>query len=172
MKKWNFLIILVFTLLYRLLPHPFNFTPVISCCLFAGLLGKRSNIHLFITILAIAGSDLILGLYPSLLFSYAAYLLIVVLAQFFNQNIKIKNILLLSIASSLIFFFLSNFGVWYIGNYYPANLSGLLTCLTAGIPFLQNTICSSLLFSTIFLYALKCINNLKNNPFTLNIIKK
>ena len=43
----------------------------------------------------------------------------------------------------MIFFIISNFGVWFFSNTYSSDLSGLISCYIMGLPFLQNTLFSS-----------------------------
>ena len=40
-----------------------------------------------------------------------------------------------ALASSLVFFFTTNFAHWALGNDYPHTASGLLACFAAGLPF-------------------------------------
>ena len=43
---------------------------------------------------------------------------------------------------SLLFFVISNFGVWFLGNLYTPDLNGLINCYILAIPFFKNTIIS------------------------------
>jgi hypothetical protein len=65
------------------------------------------------------------------------------------------RVVLASVASSLIFFLITNFAFLYpeaaiadpnLGNY-PHNFSGIFASYTAGIPFLKNQILGDLFFS-------------------------
>jgi hypothetical protein len=65
-----------------------------------------------------------------------------------------------SIGASLVFFLISNFGVWFTADQYPVamypkTLDGLMACYTMGLPFLRNTLVGDLLFAEVFfgLYA-------------------
>ena len=49
------------------------------------------------------------------------------------------------LGSSLLFFLLTNFGVFLLG--YPHTIQGLLTCYTLALPFFVNTIIGDLLFT-------------------------
>ena len=63
-------------------------------------------------------------------------------------------------AGSLVFFIISNFGVWALGSPgindipYDRNLNGLIECYILAIPFFGNTFISTLIFSylAIFIY--------------------
>jgi hypothetical protein len=51
-----------------------------------------------------------------------------------------------ALASSAIFFLVSNFGCWP-GNFYPQNFGGLMQCYAAGIPFIKGTMLGDLFYS-------------------------
>ena len=43
-------------------------------------------------------------------------------------------------SGSLVFFVVTNLGVWLVGDLYPRTLDGLVTCYIAAIPFFRNTL--------------------------------
>ncbi len=53
-----------------------------------------------------------------------------------------------SLIGALIFFVITNFGVWVLGSY-GYTLSGLINCYILAIPFFTYSIISTLLFSSI-----------------------
>ena len=59
-----------------------------------------------------------------------------------------------SFLGSLIFFMISNFGVWALGILYEQNLAGLIECYMLAIPFFGNTFISTVIFAypAIYLY--------------------
>ena len=61
---------------------------------------------------------------------------------------------------AIIFFLVSNFGVW-LGGSYGYNLSGFLNCYILALPFFGNTLVSTILFSAIIEGILK-IESIKN----------
>jgi len=69
-----------------------------------------------------------------------------------SKKINLKNLFIYGFAGSLIFFIVSNFGVWALGSaclndvVYAKNLNGLIECYIMAIPFFQNTLLSTLLF--------------------------
>ena len=54
-----------------------------------------------------------------------------------------------SIGVGVVFFIVSNFGVWLGGTMYPMTFEGLVTCYVAAIPFFRATLTSNILFSFI-----------------------
>lgn len=52
-----------------------------------------------------------------------------------------------AIGATLVFFVITNFGVWAGGIMYPATFAGLIAAFAAGLPFLINSLLANLLFS-------------------------
>jgi hypothetical protein len=55
-----------------------------------------------------------------------------------------------SLAGSVQFFLVSNFGSWVANPDYPRSLAGLLECYMLGVPFYRNTLVSDLVFPMVF----------------------
>jgi len=138
--------IIALVVLSRLLPHPVNFTPLAAIALFGAAYFQNKKWALIIPIVAWWLSDLLLnatiyaGYETSLLASYQLWsflsiALIVVAGYFMLRKIAVKNILGSAFVAAVVFFLISNFGVWLSGTMYPMNLSGLISCYVAGIPF-------------------------------------
>jgi hypothetical protein len=54
------------------------------------------------------------------------------------RKISVASISFAAVWSGLIFFIISNLGAWISSTTYPHNLTGLLACFTAAIPFYKN----------------------------------
>jgi hypothetical protein len=65
------------------------------------------------------------------------------------KKVRIPILYLSILGASVIFFIVSNFGVWFSGTMYPKDLSGLAACYIAGLPFFQNTILGDLVYSSL-----------------------
>lgn len=133
-------------ILVRLLPHPPNVTPVTAIALFGGAFFNDKRLGLILPLVVMFISDIFIGFSTISLFVYAALLCISILGQYFKK-VNFGSIL----ASSIIFFIVSNFGVWIIG--YPKTWHGLLECYTLAIPFFRNAIIGDFLFSFIMAYS-------------------
>ena len=122
LKKLHFvIIIIVIAILSRLIPHPPNFTPITAIALFSIINFKNKYVGLSIPIVCLLISDLIIGISLINLFVYLSFIVISGVGYIFGK-INLKSILL----SSLIFFIVTNFGVWLIG--YPNTLEGFIAC--------------------------------------------
>ena len=139
-KLYFVLGIIVIAILSRLIPHPPNFTPITAVALFSIINFKNKYIGLATPLICLIISDLILGISLINLFVYLSFILISGIGLIFGK-INFKSILI----SSLIFFVVSNFGVWIIG--YPKTFEGFITCYIAAIPFFGWTIAGDLFYS-------------------------
>jgi len=162
MKYMNIILIVSFSVLTavtRLTPHPPNFTPLLSIAIFCGLIFKNKW-SFFIPLSAMLISDLWIGFHNVLFFVYLPLLLIFMIGLKFENLHSFKNVTIISFFSSIIFFILSNFGVWIVG--YPKTISGFIACYIAAIPFFHNTLISTLMYSSVFLFAVRYLtsNNL------------
>ena len=161
LKKEIFPIGLILILAFaRLIPHPPNFTPIIAVAIISGYFFKNLNFSLIILLAAMLISDLFIGFYENVIFVYASLLLITFVFYKISNKINFKNLFIYSFAGSLIFFIVSNFGVWALGSpgvydiAYEKNLNGLVECYILAIPFFGNTFLSTVIFAypVIFIY--------------------
>jgi hypothetical protein len=124
----------------RLLPHPPNVAPITGIALFASHRFGDKRLAFVIPILCMFVSDLFLGFHSTLPFVYLAFICISFLG-ISSKNIHNGTIL----ASSTLFFIVTNFGVWLLG--YPNTIAGFISCYTLAIPFFLNTILGDLFFT-------------------------
>jgi hypothetical protein len=146
----------------RLIPHPANFSPLGAIALFGAAHFSKRWQAWFIPILATWLSDLFINnviyaqyypeftwFYSGFYWQYGAYLLIGLLGfLLYKKHISLGNVLGGAIGAGFIFFLVSNFGVWLSGTLYPKNLSGLIACYAAGIPFFKGTLMGNLFYTT------------------------
>lgn len=140
-------ILILLAVASRLLPHPPNFAPVAAIGLFAGAMLSRRAAWL-VPFVALLVSDLVIGLYHpmSMLWNYLGFAGCLLLgAGILSKRRDLGRLAGATLASALIFFALSNFGVWASG-YYPLTFAGLAECYAAAIPFFRNTLTSDVLF--------------------------
>ncbi len=166
--KTLILFLLVVGIGSRLIPHYPNFTAVGAISLLGAAFAGRRSIAIIIPFLVMLSSDMILNnliyarlypedykhfifLYRGALWSYAAFGLVVIYGYtLFRNEVNLSKVLFGSLGASLIFFVLSNFGVWASTGAYPVNFGGLMSCYTAGLPFLLNQVLGDLFYSLIF----------------------
>lgn len=147
MKKEYIIIgLIVLAILTRLIPHPPNFAPITGIALFSAINFNNRFFKFFVPLISLVIFDLIIGFSLINIFVYLSFIVIVLVGNHFKK-IKLKSILI----SSVVFFIISNFGVWLIG--YPKTVSGIIMCFTAAIPFFINTILGDLFYSFILKYS-------------------
>ena len=142
MNKRNIIILSMMALavLTRLLPHPPNVAPITAIALFGGCYIKDKNLALALPLLCMFITDLFLGFHMIMPFVYISFMCISYIGI---GSKKINNGTILG--SSLLFFLVTNLGVWYLG--YPNTLAGLVSCYTLALPFFVNTIIGDLFFT-------------------------
>lgn len=131
----------------RIVPHPWNATPVMAIALFAGTyLEKRWAMLLPLAIVAV--SDLLIGWHNTVPFTWGAFLLTGIIAWWVRQRPGALRILYGALAGSVAFFVITNFGVWLVGGLYPPTAEGFWQCYVAAIPFFRNSLLGDLVWTT------------------------
>jgi len=128
----------------RFIPHPPNFTSLIALSFYIpAFFGLK---YIWIVFIAYFITDIILGLHSTLLFTWGSVVLIGFISKYLNQSLKSR--LFGALFASLLFFVITNFGVWLLGMY-DYSFKGLLESYIMAIPFYKNTILSTLIYSLI-----------------------
>ena len=132
--------------LSRLIPHPPNFTPILGMAVFSGAIFSKRFIAYLVPLAAMLLSDLYLGFHASMPIVYFSLAVCVLIGTFIEARVSILNSFLSISLGVLVFFLITNFMVWYGSGMYEYSISGLMTCYFMGLPFVQNTLISSLLY--------------------------
>ena len=144
MKKEIFQITLILILaLFRLIPHPPNFTPIIAVAILSGYFFKNLYFSFLVLIASMVIADFFIGFYDNMFVVYLSLMLITFTFYRAGSKLNYKSLFLFSLFGSLIFFVITNFGVWALGNLYEKNLKGLIDCYILAIPFFGNTFLST-----------------------------
>jgi len=133
----------------RLLPHPPNMTSITALALFGGAYFTRSWLAFFVPLAALALSDLVLGLYwswsmmafqPHMWVQYLAFSLVVMIGLSLRGRTSAARVAAMTLASSVTFFVVTNFGEWVFQPWYPKTGEGLVAAYIAAIPFFRNSL--------------------------------
>ncbi len=147
-QSWLIYGLLLLGLVGRLVPHPWNATPTMAIALFGGTyLSKRWSMAL--TLLIVAISDLFLGWHTTIPFTWGAFLLTGMLAWWIRPRPSAARILAGALTGSVLFFVITNFGVWATQALYPHTAAGLWQCYIAGLPFFRATLLGDVVFTTV-----------------------
>lgn len=133
----------------RLLPHPWNFTPVAAMALFAGASFDDLKVAIVLPLATLFIGDIFLGFHKTIPFVYGAFVLTVLFGWMIQDKKNMGSLIICSIMSSLTFFFITNFGVWLSSGMYSLTANGLVQCYIAAIPFFRTTLFGDLFFSFI-----------------------
>ena len=136
--------IFFFLTISRLIPHEPNVTPILSL----SILGFLFSTILWVKVLIVLGSmffsDLIIGTHDFILYVYFSLIILII----FSNS---KNYIYMIFFGPLIFFIITNFGVWLNSSYYTKNINGLIESFYMAIPFFKNTILSTFFYCILIL---------------------
>jgi hypothetical protein len=154
-------IILVFIgALSRLVPHPANFTAITAVALFGAVKMKDKKQAILIPLGAMLLSDAVFevlyrtgvnpfpGFHSGMWYVYGAFLLISLVGFWIRRSFSIPRLALGTLVTSLVFFIVTNFGVWLSG-WYGYTLEGLSACYIAAIPFYRNQVLGDVFFTAL-----------------------
>lgn len=134
----------------RLVPHPWNVTPVAAMALFAGAHFDDKRLSFLVPLLAVFLSDLfIAGFYPGWWMVYVAHISVVMVGFSLRQNRSVGRVALGTLAGSVSFFLISNLSYFLVSPLYAKSFAGLMQCYTAAIPFFRNTMVGDLFFAAL-----------------------
>ena len=146
-STWIIYGLIVLGVVARLVPHPPNATPLMAIALFGGTyLAKRWAILLPLGIVAI--SDVLIGWHTTVPFTWGAFALTGMIAWWIRPRPSATRILGGTLAGSVLFFLITNFGAWVGHDMYPHTAAGLWQCYVAAIPFFRHTLLGNLVYVT------------------------
>lgn len=143
-------LLVLLCVVFRVVPHPANLSPVGAAAVFAGrTLPRRAAIAGVLGVMLLTdvllgrlhGHSYVNGATP---FVYAGFVVQVLLGSALRR--RRGGAIAASLAGSTAFFLLSNLGVFIAGRYGHTG-SGLVACYVAAIPFFGRTLVSDLLFT-------------------------
>jgi uncharacterized membrane protein SirB2 len=158
MKKYSFILVAIAAAAcMRLVPHPANITPICAIGLFGAAYLDRRWLAILTPFVALFLSDLVLNniVYKQYFTSFqwiTSPIMYVALAAVIGvgflrlRQISVRNIITASVIGSIVFFLISNIWSWQWDPMYAKDMAGLLTCYTAGLPFLARSIVGDLMY--------------------------
>ena len=142
--------IILMLALYRVIPHPPNISPVAAMALFGGAYFTDRKLAFIIPLFALVVSDMIIGLHDTIPFVYGAFTVTVMAGIWLRDRLSVITVAGTAMATSLLFFIVTNFGAWLFNQgLYPMTSAGLLQSYIAGIPFYANTLIGDLFFTAL-----------------------
>ena len=150
----------------RIVPHYPNFTAMGALAFYGAFSMKRLAVTVTAVVATMMASDLIINnliyptdtfvfMYVGSIYTYIGFAAYSLIGHFSKSNAKAGLGL---VAGSLVFFTISNLGVWASTTaLYPDNAAGLLATYIAAIPFYAPELLSTALFSAVAYGALSWI---------------
>lgn len=147
MRNTVFILFAVAGVLLRLVPHPWNVTPLAAAALFSGAyVGGRLGLIALVGSLLI--SDVMLGLHTTLPFTWLSFIAVYFIGRLL-AGAGVLKIALGSLAGSCLFFIITNFGVFLVGGLYPLTPQGLVDCFVMALPFFRNSLIGDLAYTAV-----------------------
>lgn len=161
--------IIMCAVLLRLFPHVPNFAPVGALALFGGAYLGRKYATLVTLLILLVSDYLLLYIHPfssqfltvghiypltalihsTTLYVYGSFLLSIGIGMWLKKHMSVQNVMLSSLVSSVLFFLITNFGVWAAGAY-DRSLWGLWESYIMGLPFFRATVFGDLFYNGLF----------------------
>jgi hypothetical protein len=143
---------ILFAACVRVLPHPWNFTPVGAMAMLGGAKLRNPWAAFLFPLSALFFGDLVIGFhrfsgyYRVIPIVYLSFCLSVLIGRLFRNRQSLLGLSAATLLGATQFFLVTNFPMWAFGNTYAKSLAGLLSCYVAGIPFFGNTLASDSLY--------------------------
>ena len=139
----------------RFIPHPPNFTSLLALSFYVpALLGSR---YLPVLLISFIITDFAIGFHDVTFFTWGSIILIGLGSKFFKKTLL--NRVSGSLIGAILFFIITNFGVWSLGSY-GYSLNGIIICYTLALPFFGYSLISTFIFSGIIeaIYKMSFVN--------------
>ena len=136
-------------ILFRVVPHPDNFTPTLAIALFSGVVLPPA-LALTVPFLVMMASDLIIGLHSLIWLVWGTFLAMVLVGIWVRNNAGPAKLLGAALSGSVFFFFVTNLGVFLFQNMYSKDWQGFVQCFTMALPFFRNTLSGDLFYTFTF----------------------
>ena len=128
----------------RFIPHPPNFTSLIALSFYIpAAFGTR---YIPVVVIALSITDLLIGFHSTILFTWGSVILIGLLSKYFDKSIIFR--IFGALTGAVVFYSVTNFGVWLSG-YYGYSFQGLLNSYILAIPFFTYSLLSTFIFASL-----------------------
>lgn len=148
-EQWFALALIFAAALARLLPHPPNFTPLTAAAVFSGTVLSPA-VALTVPLAAMIASDMVVGPHPLFFLTWGCFLVSAAIGFWVRRDPRTFRVVFGTLAGSLIFFVVTNLGVFWASGMYEKNFSGLAECFTLAIPFFGNSLAGDFFFVVVF----------------------
>lgn len=144
----------------RLVPHPPNLTAITAIALFGGAYLSDRRMAFAIPLSALLLGDAQLGFYGHMEIVYGSFALIVAIGLLLRERRTVPMVSAAVLTSSVLFFVLTNLGVWATSGLYPRTMTGLVACYTAALPFFRNMLVGDAVYALVLFGGLALLERL------------
>jgi hypothetical protein len=144
------LVLIIFAVGSRLLPHPANFAPIAAVGIFSAFVFKNKLLRFGVPIIAMLVSDAIIGFYTPLVMVavYLSFVISTFLGKYLAKHRSIEIGAGVSLIASIQFYLITNLAVFFFTPLYPKSWPGLIECYLLALPFFRNTILGDLFYTS------------------------
>ncbi len=129
------------------LPFP-NVAPIGAMALFGATYFRNKALAFVVPLGALLLTDVFIGFHGVMPFVYGAFIAIGGIGLLLRNNVKTGNVALAGLASAIVFFLVSNFGVWATMPG-PKNFATLMLTYELGLPFFRYTLLGDFIFISV-----------------------
>jgi hypothetical protein len=141
---------ILFAAAVRILPHPWNLTPIGAMAIFSGAKLNSKWTAFFMPLSALFLGDIFVGLYKLMIVVYLSFCLSVLIGRYVRGRQTLLPLSIAMLLGAVQFFLVTNFAIWAAGyGPYAKSLTGLLDCYMAGIPSFGNTLAGDAFYAVI-----------------------
>lgn len=155
-------LLVVFACVWRVLGL-YNFSPIAATALFAGALFGRKSYAFILPLIVQFVSDMLVNVLvykmadPFMYFFrwealsvYPMYIFITLIGSWVGLNGKFLRVPVGAVASSVLFFVVTNTAAWVSDTQYTKDMAGLALSFDKALPFAQGTFVGDMVFSIFF----------------------
>jgi hypothetical protein len=177
MTTWIASALILIACFARIVPHLASMPIVALAPLTAAYLpDKRSAFLVFFGGLLV--SDLVRGLYAMIPVVYAGLVPVLLIGFQLRKKLNVAPIAAATLSGSLIYFFLTNFGVWILGGCdwtqareYPLTFAGLVDAFSVALPGLPRKMLADLVAALLFFAAVPLMHERLARIFDLTALR-
>lgn len=133
----------------RILPHPWNFTPIGAMALFSGSVFRDKWQKFIFPLIALFLGDVVVGFHKLMFVVYLSFMVSVVIGMIVGEKRRLARLAGATLLGAIQFFVITNFAIWTTFTTYPKTSAGLIACYVAAVPFFWNTLAGDALYAAL-----------------------
>jgi hypothetical protein len=149
MKTGIAAVLVLLAAVLRILPHPWNFTPIGAMAHFSGSVFRDKWQKFLFPLIALFAGDVMVGFHKLMFVVYLSFMVSVILGFWIGENRKPFRIAGATLLGAVQFFVITNFAIWTTFDTYPRTLAGLIACYVRAVPFFWNTLAGDAIYAAL-----------------------